>query len=69
MAPAHPDRLPKRPSRGSPCSQTTGWPQTNLKRKLVCYGGEKKFKDTILLPEFKASHLGDPSLQHLRLWR
>lgn len=57
VTPAHPDRLPKRPSRGIPWSQTTGRPQTNLKRKLVCYGGGKKKLETRFFCQSSKHHV------------
>lgn len=44
VIPAHPDRLPKRPARGTPWSQTTGRPQTFKEEIGMLWRGKKKKK-------------------------
>lgn len=61
MTLAHPDRLSKGRQDAPPRHRQVDCTK-HLKKKLVCYGGEKKIsRDTILSPEFKQSRLGDPS--------
>lgn len=57
MTPAHPDRLPKRPARGTPWSQTTGRPQTFKEEIGMLWREKKKLAETQFFCQSSKHHV------------